>query len=100
MRPARLDDAAVSGALNKLNQHCTQPWAIQDGSLHKSFRFHDFRAAFAFMSRIAETAETMNHHPDWRNVYNRVQVTLSTHDAGGLTELDFQLAEAMEQAAS
>ena len=100
MRPARLDAAAVTTALNALNQHCALAWTIQEDQLQKTFRFHDFREAFAFMSRTAETAEAMNHHPDWRNIYNRVHVTLSTHDAGGLTELDFQLAAAMEHLAS
>ncbi|GAB2878796.1 4a-hydroxytetrahydrobiopterin dehydratase [Uliginosibacterium flavum] len=98
MRPARLDDAAVITALEALNQHCAQAWTIEDGKLQKSFRFHDFREAFAFMTRVAESAEALNHHPEWRNVYNRVQVSLSTHDASGLTELDFQLARAMEDA--
>ena len=62
-------------------------------ALQKSFTFSDFNAAFGFMSRVALVAEQMNHHPEWFNVYNRVDVTLSTHDAGGITDLDFKLAE-------
>jgi 4a-hydroxytetrahydrobiopterin dehydratase len=58
--------------------------------------FKDFKEAFGFMANIALAAEHMNHHPEWLNVYNRVEVTLSTHDAGGLTELDVKLAEAMD----
>ncbi|HYD18742.1 MAG TPA: 4a-hydroxytetrahydrobiopterin dehydratase [Patescibacteria group bacterium] len=67
------------------------------GALQKSYQFKDFSAAFAFMTRSALKAEQMNHHPEWFNVYNRVDVTLSTHDAGGITELDFRLAAAMDK---
>jgi 4a-hydroxytetrahydrobiopterin dehydratase len=59
-----------------------------------------FRKAFAFMTEMAMVAEKMNHHPEWFNVYNRVDVTLTTHDAGGVTELDLKLAAAMDKAAS
>jgi 4a-hydroxytetrahydrobiopterin dehydratase len=65
-------------------------------ALQKSFKFPDFNAAFGFMTRVALVAEQMNHHPEWFNVYNRVDVTLSTHDAGGITELDFKLARFMD----
>ena len=61
--------------------------------------FKDFSAAFGFMTRAALAAERMNHHPEWFNVWNRVEVTLSTHDAGGLTERDLKLAEAMDRIA-
>ena len=61
-------------------------------AIQKSFKFADFNAAFGFMSRVALAAEQMNHHPEWFNVYNRVDVLLSTHDSGGVTELDFALA--------
>jgi len=98
MRPTRLDDAAAIAALAALNRHSSPAWTIQDGTLQKTFLFHDFRQAFAFMTRVAEAAETLDHHPDWRNVYNRVQVVLSTHDVDGITGLDFSLAEAMEAA--
>ncbi len=66
-------------------------------ALFKSYQFKDFSAAFAFMTRAALKAEQMNHHPEWFNVYNRVDVTLSTHDAGGITDLDFKLAQAMDK---
>lgn len=65
----------------------------------KQFRFDDFPAAMAFMLRVAFEAEKMDHHPEWSNVYNRVEVRLTTHDAGGLTEKDVALAQAMEKAA-
>jgi len=69
-------------------------------ALQKQFTFSDFNAAFAFMTRVAMVAEKMNHHPEWFNVYNRVDVTLSTHDADGITALDFKLAEFMESVSS
>jgi 4a-hydroxytetrahydrobiopterin dehydratase len=65
----------------------------------KTFRFADFNAAFGFMARVALKAETMDHHPEWFNVYNRVEVLLATHDADGVTELDVQLASFMDDAA-
>ena len=65
----------------------------------KSFKFADFNAAFGFMTRVALVAEKMDHHPEWSNVYKTVNVTLSTHDAGGLTELDVKLAETMDKLA-
>lgn len=68
-------------------------------AIAKTFRFADFAAAFAWMTRCAAVAESMNHHPDWRNVYNRVEVVLTTHSARGLTELDLQLAAAMNRLA-
>jgi 4a-hydroxytetrahydrobiopterin dehydratase len=65
----------------------------------KTFKFKDFSEAFGFMARAALVAEKMDHHPEWTNVWNRVEVTLSTHSAGGLTELDLKLAEAMDRIA-
>ncbi len=73
-------------------------WEMVDGrdAITKTFTFKDFNAAWGFMSRAALVAEQMNHHPEWFNVYNRVEVTLSTHDAGGLTEKDIKLAKKMD----
>ncbi len=68
-------------------------------AIRKEFRFADFNAAFAFMTRAALKAEQLDHHPEWFNVYNRVEVTLATHDAGGITALDVALALFMDQAA-
>ena len=65
-------------------------------AITKTFRFQDFNQAFGFMTRVAMMAEKLDHHPEWFNVYNRVEVTLATHDAGGVTELDVKLAQFME----
>ena len=74
-------------------------WELDEGKLHRSFRFADFRRAFAFMSGAALAAERLNHHPEWFNVWSKVDVHLNTHEAGGITELDFQLAQAMNELA-
>ncbi len=66
-------------------------------AIQKRFLFKDFNAAFGFMSRVAMMAEKLDHHPEWSNVYRTVDVTLTTHDAGGLTELDVKLAQAMNR---
>ena len=77
-------------------------WRAADGrdAIVKEFRFKDFNAAFGFMSRVALYAEKHDHHPEWFNVYNRVEATLATHDAGGVTDKDVALAHFMEQAAA
>jgi 4a-hydroxytetrahydrobiopterin dehydratase len=67
-------------------------WSAKGGSLHRELVFRDFVDAFRFMTGVALIAERMNHHPDWSNVYNRVVIDLSTHDAGGITALDVRLA--------
>lgn len=73
-------------------------WQLEAGGLaiSRDFRFADFAAAFGFMANAALKAEAMNHHPEWSNVYNRVSVRLTSHDAGGLTGLDIRLARAMD----
>jgi len=67
-------------------------WTVANGKLHKEFQFENFVQAFGFMSSVALIAESMNHHPEWSNVYNKVSVDLNTHSAGGISELDFEFA--------
>ncbi len=86
-RPAKLTDAEAAEGLRPLGG-----WAVVNGKLHRTFQFRDFTEAFGFMTRVALIAEKMDHHPEWSNVYNRVAIDLVTHDAGGLTVLDFELA--------
>jgi 4a-hydroxytetrahydrobiopterin dehydratase len=100
MSRQKLTDADIADGLARLNAGLEAPWQLAAGRLHKGFRFPDFVAAFGFMTRAALIAERMDHHPEWRNVYNRVEVDLSTHDAGGLTALDFELARRMEDLAT
>lgn len=71
-------------------------WSIQKGKLHKEFTFKSFVEAFAFMTSVALVAERMNHHPEWFNVYNRVVIDLTTHDVGGISNLDMEFAVRVE----
>jgi 4a-hydroxytetrahydrobiopterin dehydratase len=71
-------------------------WRVVNGKLHREYAFADFVAAFGFMAKVALVAEKRDHHPEWFNVYNKVVVDLTTHDAGGISEKDFELAKAME----
>jgi 4a-hydroxytetrahydrobiopterin dehydratase len=86
-------------AYETLQQQSQAKWQLQEDSLHTQWTFKNFLQAMAFMNAVAELAERMNHHPEWSNVYNRVNVRLTTHDAGGLTALDFELAQAMDSLA-
>ena len=88
MAAKKLSDAEIQANLEQLNG-----WTVEDGKLHKEFQFDTFVTAFGFMTQLALVAESMNHHPEWFNVYNRVTIDLMTHDAGGISELDFQWAQ-------
>lgn len=92
----RLTGDARAAALANLDG-----WSEVDGrdAIQKTFQFKTFNEAFGFMTRVALKADKMDHHPEWFNVYNRVEVTLATHDAGGLTDLDVTLAGFMDRAA-
>ncbi len=90
MATKKLDDAEIARRVRDL-----PGWSVVDGKLHRTFTFPDFVAAFGFMARVALVAESMNHHPEWSNVYGTVRVDLVTHDAGGISEKDFALAERM-----
>lgn len=89
-----LDQASLQAGLARLPD-----WALRDGKLHREFVFADFVEAFGFMTRAALVAERMNHHPEWCNVYKRVRVDLTTHEAGGISERDLALAAAMDRLA-
>ncbi len=93
----KLTDSERKAALAGL-----EGWSEAAGrdAIQRSFRFEDFPAAFAFMARVAPVAERMDHHPEWSNVYNRVDVTLATHSADGVTALDIELARVMNAAAA
>ncbi len=88
MARKKLTDVEIQKNLEKLNG-----WTIENGKLHKEFQFDNFVTAFGFMTQLALIAESMNHHPEWFNVYNRVTIDMSTHDADGITELDIKFAE-------
>jgi 4a-hydroxytetrahydrobiopterin dehydratase len=92
----KLSGEARKAALGRL-----KGWSEVNGrdAINKKFVFADFNQAFGFMTRAALVAEKLDHHPEWFNVYKTVEVTLSTHDAGGVTERDIQLAEAMDKLA-
>ncbi len=74
-------------------------WSVKEEKLHKDFEFGDFNEAFGFMTRAAMHIEKMNHHPEWFNVYNKLTVDLTTHDAGGITENDINLAKILNSLA-
>ena len=76
-----------------------QGWSIKDEKLHKDFEFESFNEAFGFMTRASMEIEKMNHHPEWFNVYNKISVDLMTHDAGGITKNDIQLAKILNSLA-
>lgn len=92
-RPDRIGAAAVLTDLPE--------WSAVEGrdAITRTFRFADFNAAFGWMTRVAMAAEKLDHHPEWSNVYNRVEVLLTTHDANGVTALDLKLAKIMDAAA-
>lgn len=91
-RPEKLSQDDLQTALETL-----ESWSLDQGKLYREFKFKDFVTAFAFMAKVAELAEEMNHHPEWFNVYSTLRVHLQTHDAGGITQLDLDLAGRMNQ---
>jgi len=91
----KLDSAAVATRLRALPS-----WSVREGKLHREYQFADFVEAFGFMASCALVAERQNHHPEWFNVWNKVVVDLTTHDAGGISANDFELAAAMDRLAA
>ena len=95
MKMQKLTDSQIAEHMKALPK-----WELGEDRIKRTFRFKDFVEAFGFMSSAALVAERMNHHPEWKNVWATVDVELSTHDAGGLTELDMKLAAEMDALAS
>jgi 4a-hydroxytetrahydrobiopterin dehydratase len=87
----KLDDLEITALVEKM-----PGWSVKGGKLHRDYKFADFPHAFGMMATAAPAIEKMDHHPEWSNVYNRVTVDLSTHDAGGITQKDFDLATLLE----
>jgi len=96
--PEKYTTSQVEDALTQLNQNLIdgEQWEIRNEKLCKTFQFKSFIRAFGWMTQMAIWAEKLKHHPEWFNVYNKVDVALTTHDADGISELDFKLAEKME----
>ncbi|HML16827.1 MAG TPA: 4a-hydroxytetrahydrobiopterin dehydratase [Bryobacteraceae bacterium] len=90
----KMTEAEIASAIRQI-----PGWRVVSGKLHREYRFADFPLAFGFMAAAAPMIEKMNHHPEWSNVYSRVTVDLNTHDAGGITQRDFDLAALLEQVA-
>jgi 4a-hydroxytetrahydrobiopterin dehydratase len=88
----KLTDKEIESEVNKM-----QGWKVVNGKLSKSFEFKDFIEAFSFMTRVAMHAEKMNHHPEWFNVYNKVNIDLVTHDLNGISNYDMKLANAINK---
>lgn len=91
MKSEKLSPEQIEKELSDLTE-----WTLREGKLYRSFAFGNFVEAFAFMTKVALLAETMDHHPEWRNVYNRVEMYLITHDVDGLSDLDFTLASRID----
>lgn len=87
MTSTKLSDNEIQANLKTLPQ-----WQLKEGKLYRQWKFTNFVEAFGFMTKVAILAERANHHPEWRNVYNRVEIELMTHDAGGISAKDFMLA--------
>ena len=88
----KLTDKEVAIRLAELDE-----WVMQDQRIEKEYEFADFQTAMSFMNLLVPTADALNHHPDWSNSYNRVHISLTSHDAGGLTDADFQFAAAADE---
>ena len=93
-RIEKLADATVATRLADL-----AGWSLQQGKLQREIQFEDFVEAFGFMTKVAIVAERLNHHPEWFNVYRTVRIDLTTHEAGGISERDFELAQAIDDLA-
>lgn len=95
MNIKKLDPTAIETGLKNLSD-----WQVKNEKLHREYKFADFKTAFQFMTLCAQRAEELDHHPEWFNVYNKVIVDLTTHDAQGISESDFILARSMNEFAN
>ncbi len=93
----RFSQDVVEISLKSLNGNQEAAWSIKEGRLHRAFKFSNFVSAFGFMAQVAILAERANHHPEWSNVYNKVFINLTTHEAKGLTKRDFELAQEINE---
>jgi 4a-hydroxytetrahydrobiopterin dehydratase len=93
-RPTKLSESEIAEMMSRV-----PGWEYREGALRRDLTFPDFKRAFGFMTSVALAAEARDHHPEWNNVYNRVSIAWSTHDAGGVTTLDFDLAEQVSKLA-
>jgi len=96
----KLSDDETTALLASLNERCQKHWKIKNNALCKSFVFKSFTSAFRFMTAVAADAEKANHHPDWFNSFNKVEINLTTHEVGGITQRDFNLATGIEKRAN
>jgi len=97
MSVEKIPEKDLASLVADLNRSGPGGWTAEDGKLRKTLLFPDFVAAFGFMTKVAIIAEKKNHHPEWFNVYNKIIITLSTHDVGGISERDFELAQAIDR---
>lgn len=95
----KLTQDKIKSQLDELNGTTSKHWDLNGDRLKKEFKFDNFVEAFGFMTKVAILAEKANHHPEWSNVYNKVEIELTSHDAGGITVKDFQLAKGIESVA-
>jgi|SRR5690554_4783481 len=95
MSVTKASEAQIKAFLSQYDR-----WSVKDKKLHREFVFEDFIQAFGFMTEVALHAQSSNHHPEWSNVYKRVVVNLTTHEAGGITDKDFKLAQQMDRIAA
>ncbi len=98
-KPEKLNHETIDLRLLDLNTAVDNPWKIEDGQLFITYKFQDFVKAFAFMTAAALNAEKLDHHPDWSNSYNEVTIRLSTHEIGGISDVDFKLAGEIQKLA-
>ncbi|MBR7889977.1 4a-hydroxytetrahydrobiopterin dehydratase [Marinomonas sp. A79] len=96
MTVKKLESHEIDQALNQLNSSASPSWTIEDDKFTKTFKFKNFKQAFGFMTMCAMQAEQDDHHPEWFNVYNKVVVQLTTHEASGVSQKDVDLAQKMD----